>query len=99
MKRPIGFHSYYEDEKEQEKQNKLEKIKAEQQKAIANFLGHNYSPIGTTSAKCFKTTAELIYDLSNIISVRPAELAKQLADAGYHVEYLAGQPYWVMYEK
>jgi hypothetical protein len=26
-------------------------------------------------------------------------LAKQLADAGYHVEYLAGQPYWVMYEK
>ena len=20
------------------------------------------------------------------------------ADAGYHVEYLAGQPYWVMYE-
>ena len=97
----LGFRSYYEnekDEKEQE-QNELEKIKAEQQKAIANFLGQNYSPIGSTSAKCFKTTDELIYDLSNIISVRPTELAKQLTDAGYHVEYLAGQPYWVMYEK
>ena len=102
MSRKIGFRSYYEnekDEKEQEKQNEVEKIKAEQQKAIANFLGQNYSPIGSTSAKCYKTTAELIYDLSNIISVRPNELAKQLADAGYHVEYLAGQPYWVMYEK
>ena len=101
MSKKIGFRSYYEnekDEKEQE-QNELEKIKADQQKAIANFLGQNYSPIGSTSAKCFKTTDELIYDLSNIISVRPTELAKQLTDAGYHVEYLAGQPYWVMYEK
>lgn len=101
MSKKIGFRSYYEnekDEKEQE-QNELEKIKAEQQKAIANFLGQNYSPIGSTSAKCFKTTDELIYDLSDIISVRPTELAKQLTDAGYHVEYLAGQPYWVMYEK
>ena len=59
----------------------------------------NYSPIGTTSKKCYKTSAELVYDISNIIAVRPAELAKQLSDAGYHVEYLAGQPYWVLYEK
>lgn len=101
MSKKIGFRSYYENEKneKEQEQNELEKIKAEQQKAIANFLGQNYSPIGSTSAKCFKTTDELIYDLSNIISVRPTELAKQLTDAGYHVEYLAGQPYWVMYEK
>ena len=95
MKKPIGFRSYQNDE-EPDKQDELEK---QRQKAIVNFLGQNYSPIGSTSAKCYKTTAELIYDLSNIISVRPNELAKQLADAGYHVEYLAGQPYWVMYEK
>ena len=80
MSKKIGFHSYAKDE---EKQNEQEKLQAERQKAIANFLGQNYSPIGSTSAKCYKTTAELIYDLSNIISVRPNELAKQLADAGY----------------
>lgn len=98
MSKKIGFRSY-QDNEEPDKQDELEKQQAERQKAIANFLGQNYSPIGSTSAKCYKTTAELIYDLSNIISVRPNELAKQLADAGYHVEYLAGQPYWVMYEK
>ncbi len=76
-----------------------EKQQAERQKAIANFIGQNYSPIGTTSQKCYKTTAELVYELSNIVDVAPMALAKQLADAGYHVEYLAGQPYWVMYEK
>ena len=93
MKKPIGFRSYQNDE-EPDKQDELEKQQAERQKAIANFIGQNYSPIGTTSQKCYKTTAELVYELSNIVA-----LAKQLADAGYHVEYLAGQPYWVMYER
>ena len=98
MSKKIGFRSY-QDGEEPDKQDELEKQHAERQKAIAEFIGHNYSPIGDTSQKCYKTTAELVYDLSNIVNVAPMELAKQLTDAGYHVEYLAGQPYWVMYEK
>lgn len=98
MSRKIGFRSYQNDE-EPDKQTELEKQKAERQKAIADFLGCNYSPIGSTSQKCYKTTAELVYELSNIVDVAPMELARQLTDARYAVEYLAGQPYWVMYEK
>ena len=98
MKKPIGFRSYQNDE-EPDKRDELEKQQAERQKAIANFIGQNYSPIGTTSQKCYKTTAELVYELSNIVDVAPMALAKQLSDAGYHVEYLAGQPFWVMYER
>lgn len=98
MSKKIGFRSY-QDNGEPDKQDELEKQQAERKKAIAEFIGHNYSPIGTTSQKCYKTSAELVYDISNIIAVRPAELAKQLSDAGYRVEYLAGQPYWVLYEK
>ena len=64
MSKKIGFRSY-ENAKDEEKQNEQEKLQAERRKAIANFLGQNYSPIGSTSAKCYKTTAELIYDLSN----------------------------------
>ena len=75
------------------------KNQAERQKAIADFIGHNYSPIGATSQKCYKTTVELVYELSNIVDVAPMELAKQLTDARYHVEYLAGQPYWVLYDE
>jgi hypothetical protein len=98
MSKKIGFRSY-QDNGEPDKQDELEKQQAERKKAIAEFIGHNYSPIGDTSQKCYKTSAELVYDISNIIAVRPAELAKQLSDAGYRVEYLAGQPYWVLYEK
>ena len=82
-RRKIGFQAYYDNTQNPE-EDEQKKEQAERQKAIAEFIGHNYSPIGTTSKKCYKTSAEL---------------AKQLSDAGYHVEYLAGQPYWVLYEK
>ncbi|MBS7098787.1 MAG: hypothetical protein KH129_17275 [Bacteroides uniformis] len=55
MSKKIGFRSYQNDE-EPDKQDELEKQQAERQKAIANFIGQNYSPIGTTSQKCYKTT-------------------------------------------
>lgn len=97
-RKKIGFRAYNDDDQDPE-EDKLKKEQAERQKAIAEFIGHNYLPIGDASQKCYKTSAELVYDLSNIIAVRPAELAKQLSDAGYRIEYLAGQPYWIMYEK
>ena len=97
-RRTIGFRAYNDDAQDPE-EDELKREQVERQKAIAEFICHNYSPIGTTSQKCYKTSADLVYDISNIIAVRPAELAKQLSDAGYHVEYLAGQPYWVLYEK
>lgn len=43
MKKPIGFRSYQNDE-EPDKRDELEKQQAERQKAIANFIGQNYSP-------------------------------------------------------
>lgn len=98
MSKKIGFRSYQDDEKP-DKQEEQKKEQAEKKRAIAEFLGQNYSPIGSTSQKCYKTTAELVYELSNIVDVAPMMLAKQLTDARYHVEYLAGQPYWVLYEK
>lgn len=43
MSKKIGFRSYQNDE-EPDKQDELEKQQAERQKAIANFIGQNYSP-------------------------------------------------------
>ena len=98
MSKKIGFRSYQNDE-EPDKQDELEKHQTEKQKNKTILIGQKYSPIGTTSEKGYKTSAELVYELSNIVDVAPMALAKQLSDAGYHVEYLAGQPYWVMYER
>ena len=95
MSKKIGFRNYGQDDPDAQDRQEQDN----EDKAIVEFLSANYSPIGTTSQKCYKTTAELVYDLENIVPVSPVELAKQLSAAGYHVEYMAGQPYWVMYEK
>ena len=93
MTKKIGFRHYQEDDdaKKQDKQ--------ERQTAIADFLRQNYAPIGPTSQKVYKTTYELQYDLQNIIDVPANELAKQLTEARFAIEYVCGQPFWVLYER
>lgn len=97
MTKKIGFRNYDNDSDQQE--DREEQQQKEENKAIAEFLSANYAPIGCTSQKCYKTTAELVYDLSNIVDVSHTKLAKQLTAAGYRCEYLSGKPFWVMYEK
>ncbi|WP_334166617.1 hypothetical protein [Phocaeicola paurosaccharolyticus] len=92
--RKIGFKNYeYDPEKDEEKKEDKKST------AIAEFIKTHYSPIGATSDKVYKTSLEIRYDLSNIVDVTVAELATQLSSAGFHVEYIGGQPFWVMYEK
>lgn len=93
MTKKIGFRHYQEDDdaKKQDKQ--------ERQTAIADFLRQNYAPIGPTSQKVYKTTAELQYDLQNIIDVPANELTRQLTEARFAIEYVCGQPFWVLYER
>lgn len=95
-KRITGFNS------SQNQDDKEELQKQEEQKrktAIADFIKQNYAPFGPTSKKVYKTTAELQYDLQNIIDVPAKELASQLTDARFTVEFICGQPYWVLFEK
>ena len=46
-RKKIGFRTYNDDAQDPE-EDKLKKEQAERQKAIAEFIGHNYSPIGDT---------------------------------------------------
>ena len=52
--RKIGFRAY-NDNAQNSEEDEQKKKQAERQKAIADFIGHNYSPIGATSQKCYKT--------------------------------------------
>lgn len=44
-RRKIGFQAYYDNTQNPE-EDEQKKEQAERQKAIAEFIGHNYSPIG-----------------------------------------------------
>lgn len=95
MNKKIGFRHYQEQGEDDKQKQEEQKRKA----AIADFLRQNYAPIGATSQKVYKTTAELQYDLQNIIDVPANELAMQLTEARFAIEYVCGQPFWVLYEK
>lgn len=95
MSKKIGFRHY----QEQDEDDKQKQEEQKRQTAIADFLRQNYAPIGATSQKVYKTTAELQYDLQNIIDVPANELARQLTEARFAIEYVCGQPFWVLYEK
>lgn len=90
MAKKIGFRQYDDAEKEEKKKQSM---------AMAEFLKQKYSPIGATADKCYKTIDELVYELDNIVSVTRNELAMQLSLAGFKTEFIAGVPYWVLYEK
>lgn len=95
-KRITGFTSSpNQDDKEELQKQEEQKRKT----AIADFIKRNYAPFGPTSKKVYKTTSELQYDLQNIIDVPANELAVQLTDARFTVEFICGQPYWVLFEK
>ena len=96
MKMPIGFRSYQNDE-EPDKQDELEKQQAERQKAIATSSARTIHPSVPLHRNVTRPPLNW-YMSCRTLSMSLDALAKQLADAGYHVEYLAGQPYWVMYE-
>lgn len=90
-----GFGSTSNQEEDENQMQEEQKRKT----AIADFIKQNYAPFGPTSKKVYKTTAELQYDLQNIIDVPAKELAVQLTDARFTVEFICGQPYWVLFEK
>ncbi len=94
MSKKIGFRSY-DNEKDEEKPNEEDK----KTQAIADFLSSHYGKMGTTSAKVYKTTAELVYEIENIVPVSQIEVAAQLSRAGFPVEFVSGVPYWVLYER
>ena len=66
---------------------------------LSDFIKQTYSPIGSTDRKLFKTSAELAYELREIVELQPNQIAKALSDAGFRLEFIHNKPYWVMYEK
>lgn len=67
-------------------------------KMIESFISANYSPIGIASSRIYKTSADLVYDISEVISLSTNDIAKALLSSNYVIRYIAGVPYWEMYE-
>lgn len=74
-----------------------QKLHQEKVNRLKEFILHNYSPNGRTEDKEYKTTAELQYAFENILSLSPTIIAEAMSEAGFKIEYVGGQPFWVVY--
>lgn len=88
----IGFHSYEDNEQEQEQNNQSTEL-------LTKFISAIYSPIGCTEDIVYKTSDELVYDLRETVSVNNSEVAAALLKGGYKMTFMSGKPYWALYEK
>lgn len=74
-----------------------QKLHEERIDKLTEFIRQRFSPIGKTEDKEFKTTADIQYMYDNIMSLSASDIAEAMAKAGFKIEYVGGQPYWVMY--
>ena len=94
MSKKIGFRSYAQEADEEQDQKEETRSKL-----LADFPSANYTPIGETENKVFKTSEELAYDMQELVAVRAQDIAEAMTLAQFKLEYITGKPYWVLYER
>ena len=93
----IGFtaNSY----KEQDEEKKENKSKKSASLALKNVLQLKYASSGDNEKKVYKSTADLLYEIENIICIGELYLVEVMLQEGYVIEYVDDRPFWVMYER
>lgn len=89
MAKKVRMNPHQDQEKKQQQQHEtpLEAIEA------------IYMPEGPRTAICFRTTAELSYELDDMLGQVPLyDLAKILRDNNYRTTVINGRAYWILYE-
>ncbi len=61
------------------------------------FVAANYKVVGTSAEKEFRTSFELIHELSEYMTIDAVDLNTVLTELGYATKFIEGVPYWVMY--
>lgn len=74
-----------------------QKLHEERIGRLMEFIRHCFSPNGKTEDKEFKTTAEIRYMYEDIMSLSASDIAEAMTKAGFKIEFVGSQPYWVMY--
>lgn len=64
-----------------------------------SYISNNYSPLGETDQKEYVTSADIVRELSEMVSVSIADITKLMDDAGFKIEFIDGKPHWVVFQK
>lgn len=79
-------------------EEKLPKATPSEKLAI-EYIEQNYTPTGDVEKKEFRTTLELIVEMSEMVTISMNDLNSILKDQGFRTIFIEGVSHWVMYLK
>lgn len=67
-------------------------------KMIADFINQRYSPSGSSTQICFKTSREIAYELREMTLTTIINVSRAMRKANYEIKIIGDTPHWVMYD-
>ena len=79
-------------------EEKLPKATPSEKLAI-EYIEQNYTPTGDVEKKEFRTTLELIVEMSEMVAIDMSGLNSILMEKGFNTIFIEGVSNWVMYDR
>ena len=102
--RKIGFVNSLPEKEENENENENENDNdpfgfSFNEEMATRYIDENYAPDGDVDQKEFRTTLELITEMSEMVDVVMRTVNKILHGKGFKTIFIDGVSNWVLYEK
>ena len=63
------------------------------------YIQENYQVLGENENKDYITSADIVRELSEMVSISIAEISELMDSASFKVEFIEGKPHWVVFRK
>ncbi|MBP3517763.1 MAG: hypothetical protein J6K31_05055 [Parabacteroides sp.] len=63
------------------------------------YIAENYTPVGESDKKDYITSADIVRELSEMVTISIQEVTLLMDKAGFKTEFIEGKPHWAIYEK
>lgn len=96
----IGFvQDGFKEEKNEQTEDPFLKMFAVNKALVEQFIKNSFDPVGTTSNKEFKTSAELVYMLREFENPSIKVINEIMNKLQFQILFIEGIPNWVVYLK
>lgn len=100
-RKKIGFvkGDFDEEENKEGTEDPFFKMFTVNKALVKQFIENSFNPVGTTSNKEFKTSAELVYMLREFGNPSMRVVNEIMNELNYKLIFIEGVPNWIVYMK
>lgn len=80
-----------------ERNDTMDNEKDLKQDIIIKYIKENFHVLGEASQMEYVTSADIIRELSEMVTLSIADVTSLMDQAGFKIEFVEGKPYWIVY--